>query len=313
MMNKRDFILNVLDAGGKPEGVPAAFFLHFDPVFHRGQAAIEKHLEYFHYTDMDFLKIQFEQPFPKLDLKSPSDWLQLPFFDLDFYENQLNVVSGLVKAAKKDAFVILTLYSPFMLTCNIAGAEVVARHIADAPEQYRVGIQRMTDSLMQFVQACIKAGVDGFYTSTQGGEAGRLPSMEAFDTCVRPYDLAVMEEINRKCSFNILHVCDYHLPYKDLRPFISYPGQVVNSSLDLVGKQLTPKEVADQFGRPFMGGLDRKTTFANRSSEQIRQSVLDVLDSAPDRFILGADCTVPGNTSWDDLKLAIQTAHTYRR
>jgi hypothetical protein len=37
------------------------------------------------------------------------------------------------------------------------------------------------------------------------------------------------------------------------------------------------------------------------------------LAAAPERFILGADCTVPPQTSWDNLRLAIQIAHETHR
>ena len=38
----------------------------------------------------------------------------------------------------------------------------------------------------------------------------------------------------------------------------------------------------------------------------------EVLRQAPDRFVLGADCTVPGDIDWDNLRTAIDTAHGYR-
>src|SRR5512146_561808 len=113
-MNKRDAVLSLLDPNRKPDYTPAAFFLHFDPVYHAGQAAVDKHLEYFHYTGMDFVKIQYERGFPHLpEIQRPEDWAKMPFYQLDFYEPQLRVVEGLVKAAKAEALVILTLYSPF--------------------------------------------------------------------------------------------------------------------------------------------------------------------------------------------------------
>lgn len=45
--SKRDVMLSLAHDSGKPPYTPAAFFLHFDPAFHRGQAAVEKHLEFF--------------------------------------------------------------------------------------------------------------------------------------------------------------------------------------------------------------------------------------------------------------------------
>ena len=77
-MNKRDLVLNLLDKDKKQEVIPAAFFLHFDDIYHRGQAAVEKHLEFFRYTDMDFVKIQYENGFPpRPDIQTPADWEKL--------------------------------------------------------------------------------------------------------------------------------------------------------------------------------------------------------------------------------------------
>jgi uroporphyrinogen decarboxylase len=312
-MNKRDLIFSLLDPSGTPAYTPAAFFLHFDPAYHTGRPAVEKHLEYFRFTGMDFVKIQFELPFPEIEIKTPADWEKMPFLDLDHYRPALEVVNGLVAEARSEAPVILTLYSPYMLTNNMAGDENVTRTMHENPQAYQRAIGKMTDSLMQFVKEAIRLGLDGFYTSTQGGEKDRLPDPSLFDTCIRPYDLAIMEEINRSCPFNILHICDYHLPYDDIEKYIDYPGHVVNVSLDLVGKDVSVKDVAKMFNRPFMGGLNRKAEIARGTPEQIRTTVKQVLASAPERFILGADCTVPADTPWENLRTAIQTAHENKK
>lgn len=313
-MNKRALLFSVIDPTGRPAGIPAAFFLHFDPAYHLGQPAVDKHLEYFRYTGMDFVKIQFELPFPRqTEIQRPADWDRLPLFTLDHYEPMLKVVEGLVRAANSEAPVLLTLYSPYMLINNMVGPDTATRLMQENPEAYRVAIGRMTESLVSFVRACIRAGLDGFYHSTQGGEATRLPDPRLFDLCIRPYDLTIMEEINRACPFNILHVCDYHAAYDDLTRFAEYPGQVVNTSLHLAGKAVTAEEVSRLFGRPFMGGLERLGVINTGTPEQIRTTVNAAIAQAPERFILGADCTVLPQTPWDNLRLAIQTAHEAQR
>jgi uroporphyrinogen decarboxylase len=304
----------LLDPNQKPPYIPAAFFLHFGPAYQRGQAAVDRHLAYFRQTGMDFVKIQYEHPFPPVPgIRRPEDWAKMPFHKLDFYQEPLRVVEGLVKAAKPEALVLLTLYSPFMFAGQAAGERVI-EHIRQDPEQVKRGMEIITESLKLFVRECIRLGLDGFYTSTQGGEDGRLAAgndRALFDACVRPYDLALMEEANRGTLFNILHVCDYHLPYASLAPYTNYPGQVVSAGLELTGGRLSPQEVSRLFGRPYLGGLDRQGVIATGSLEEIRQVVENLLKTAPRRFILGADCTVPGETSWDNLKTAISAAHDF--
>ena len=312
-MNKREVMFSLLELQTQPEYIPAAFFLHFDPSFRRGLAAIEKHLEFFRFTGMDFVKIQYEHAFPpNPELTNPADWKRQPKYNEDFFEEPLRVVEGLVKAAKAEALVIVTLYSPFMIAGQINGQETITRHILEAPLKAKLGLEIITESMLVFVKGCIKLGVDGFYTSTQGAETFRFPSFEPFLECIKPYDLVVMNEVNQACHFNILHVCDYHGGYHDLTPVLDYPGQIVNCSLNFPDGPRKASEVVALFGRPFMGGMERKGVIANGSKEEVVSEVQRVLRHAPAKFVLAADCTVPGETPWSNLQAAIQAAHDFR-
>jgi len=311
-MNKRESVLSLLNKDKKQEYIPAGIFLHFDEIYHRGQAAIDKHIEFYQHTGMDFVKIQYENNFPFIpEIKKPDDWANMPLYKKDFYEDQLNIVDGLVKKAKKEALVIMTLYSPFMCA-GLTSKDHITENIKEDPEKARKGIEIITESLMIFVKECIKLGIDGFYHSTQGGESFRFDDFSLFKDCIKPYDLILMEEINRSCEFNILHICDYHGGYNDLTPFLDYPGHVVNCSLEIGSEKLTAKEAFNMFRRPYMGGIDRKGVIVNGNKDEVKRMVKEVLDNAPEKFILGADCTVPTD-NWDNIKITISTAHEHKR
>jgi uroporphyrinogen decarboxylase len=313
-MNKRDLVLGLLDPGRQRTTVPAAFFLHFDPSCHSGRAAVEKHLEFFRATGMDLVKIQYERNFPRVPgIKRPSDWSGIPVYGEEFFAPQLGVVEGVVKAAAAEAVVIVTLYSPFMCACQSVGEENVSQHAREDAAAVAAGMEIVTRSLMAFVNACVRLGVDGFYHSTQGGESHRLAERALFDRLVRPFDLAVMKEAERCCRFNVLHLCDYAGEYDDLARFADYPGHVVSCPLTVGGRPLPLTEAQRMFGRPVMGGLDRLGTIARGGAAAIRAEAESVLARAPERFILGADCTVPADTPWDNLRTAIATAHAWSR
>jgi uroporphyrinogen decarboxylase len=312
-MSKRTTVLDLIHGSAAPAYVPAAFFMHFDPAFHQGQAAIDKHLAFFRGTDMDFVKIQFEQPVPPAEpVRTPADWARAPRCDDAYFAPSFGVAEGLAKAAKGEALVVMTLYSPFMWAVHHAGAEVVAQHMRENPEAVRAGLEIMTENVLTLVRGCKRAGIDGFYVSTQGGEAWRFPGSEIFQQYIKPTDLAVWDEV-QSCDFNILHVCDYAGSYDDLSPFLDYPGHIVNCSLKVGDTTMRPAEAAQLFGRPFMGGLERLGVIATGSADDIRQAANDVLADAPERFILAADCTIPSATPWEHVRAAVDTAHAYRR
>jgi len=311
--NKRDAMLSLLDKKARQDYIPAAFFIHFDKAFHFGQPAVEKHLEYFRYTGMDFVKIQYERTFPPIpDIKRPEDWRKMPSYGLDFYQPVLEAVQGLVKAAKSEALVLMTLYSPFMCAGHTTSLPLVTAHLQEDPEPVRKGLEAITSSLTLFVRECIRLGVDGFYASTQGGEVGRFRDPRLFTDHVKPFDLVLMNETKRSCPFNILHVCDYHAPYSDLSPFVDYPGHIVNCNPQLSSRKLAWSEIAQMFGRPCMGGMDRHGIIASGSAQDISKAVTQALTEASTPFVLGADCTLPGDIKWENIRSAIAAAHAFR-
>jgi uroporphyrinogen decarboxylase len=310
-MNKRERVLNLIDGGGTQGYVPAAFFLHFDPAYHQGQAAIDRHLEFFNFTGMDFVKIQYEQIQPPFaHIHQPRDWADVPLYGEDFFEAPIRVAEGLVNAAKDEALVIMTLYSPFMWAGHLAGPGILDSHLREDPEAVKKGLEIMVENVLNLVRGCKRAGIDGFYASSQGGEAFRFTGTDIFEQFIKPSDLAVWDEIG-SCTFNILHICDYVGGYEDLTPFLDYPGQVVNCSLKSGERTLTPTEASKIFGRPYMGGMERTGVIAAGGPEEIRAAAEGALANAPERFILGADCTVPGDTPWEHLRIAIEAAHRH--
>jgi uroporphyrinogen decarboxylase len=237
----------------------------------------------------------------------------MPCHGFDFYEDQINIAKRLVENAGQDALVIMTLYSPFMCAGQTVGKSVLEEHLRENPYQTKKGIEIITESLMIFVKDCVTAGIDGFYHSTQGGETSRFEGSHIFDEIIKPYDLILMKEIERVSEFNILHICDYEGSYKDLTPFLEYPGHVVNTNLQLGNKTIKAADVSRMFGRPFMGGMDRHGVIATGSLDDIRETVNLVCKDAPEKFILGADCTLPGDCGWHNIKCAIDTAHQIER
>jgi uroporphyrinogen decarboxylase len=290
--------------------VPAAFFLHFDPAFRRGQAAVDRHMEYFRATGMDFVKIQYEHPFPRMpQITKPEHWSTIPRFDAEYFSDPLEVVAGIVKAVKKEAMVVVTLYSAVMHAAHATSRDLVTEHLQQDPARTAKGLEIIDEGILLFVRECVKRGVDGFYVSTQGGEADRFTDPQLFTRYVKPVDLIVMNECNRLCPFNILHVCDYQGLYDDLTPYLDYPGQIVNCGTRLRSRTHTPRELAKMFGRPFMGGMDRHGILVSGTRDGIRAEVKKVIRDAPSSFVLGADCTVPSDIPLINLKTAIETAH----
>ncbi|MDR2774948.1 MAG: hypothetical protein LBC19_09455 [Tannerella sp.] len=310
--NKREKVLAVLDQSKPNKYVPAAFFLHFKDKL--GQGAIDSHLQFFRATNMDFVKIQYEIVVPYLEnIKSPKDWAKIPVYKKDFFEPQLAVIEALAKELKAEALIIPTVYSPLSLAQQTVGKNAI-EHIKQDPDATAKGLQNITESIVNYIDEAVKRGSDGFYISTQGGNSKFFGNGPLFEKVVVPYDKIVSREASDKALLNILHICDYgESYYTQINQFSSYPGSIINApNVLLDGTPVKLKEVQATFHRPVMGGLDRLGVLAKGSEEEVKVAVDKVLGEAPANFILGADCTIPGDVPYQKLRAVIDYAHDWR-
>ena len=177
MKNRSEAVLAVLDASKPQEYVPRrSFCISTRSIISAGRRW-RSTWSYFRYTGMDFVKIQFELPFPRHpEIQRPEDWAKMPLYGKEFYQPQLEVVEGLVREARREALVLLTL-SPFMLAGQAVGAETVEAHIRENPEAAKRGIGIIAESLMTFVQECIRLG-GGWVLPFDPGRRGQPPGWQ---------------------------------------------------------------------------------------------------------------------------------------
>lgn len=312
--SKRDLMLEVLDMSARPGYIPAGFFMHFGV---RGDAAVKAHLDYFHATGMDFVKIQFDEQQLKLpaevQIRTPRDWVKMPILPAAWFEPSLYLLKSLIKEAKSEALVVQTLYSPYQMAKQAVPWKVLVEHVQEDAESVCRGMENITLSLLNFVQAAARLGVDGFYTCTQGGETSRIADRARFNRTIKNYDVILYKAVAQLVPYNILHVCDYDGSYEEFAlRFQDYPGQVVNVPLTADHKPLTLRQAADLFRRPVMGGLDRHGVLSTGSPEEVRKATAAALEDAPANVILSANCTVDKTIPLENLRAAITTAHGFR-
>ena len=310
--NRRERILQVLDQSRPNDYVPAAFFLHFENKL--GRKAVQDHKDFFRATDMDFVKVFYEIVVPRIEINSGKDWEKVPVYGEDFFAPQVAVIEDLAREFGNEAFILPTVYSPLALAHQTLGRDKDLKKLAEEnPVAFGKAIKNLALSIENYLR---KHGADGFYVSSQGDDGNSL-SAKIWKEQVRPWDKYVSEVANEIGIINILHICDYGTPFKNaeaLYAFADYPASIINVPLKFSdGSVLNLKEAQKRFGRPIFGGLERLGVITKGSIEEIKKEVDKVLENASPNFILGADCTVPGDTDWDKLRAVIDYAHTWRQ
>jgi uroporphyrinogen decarboxylase len=266
---------------------------------------------------MDFVKVFYEIVVPQVDIQSGKDWEKVPVYGEDFFAPQIAVIEDLAREFKGEAFILPTVYSPLALASQTLGRGKDLKKLAEEnPAAFGKAIKNLSLSIENYLRAARKRGADGFYVSSQGGDGNSL-SPEVWNKYVRQWDKHVSEVANEIGEINILHICDYGTPFKNaeaLYAFVDYPASIINVPLNFSdGSTLNLKEAQKRFGRPIFGGLERLGVIAIGTVEEAKAAVDKVLENASPNFILGADCTVPGETDWEKLRAVIDYAHTWRQ
>jgi uroporphyrinogen decarboxylase len=258
---------------------------------------------------MDILKVQFEQTVPRIREFEEG---KVEFIPEDFYRPTLEIIAKLQEAEGKDVYVLPTVYSPYQVAHHSLGERRIKEAAVEQPELLEAVFDSYRDALIWLIKECKKIGILGFYMCTQGGEITFYDIPGFFDTFVKPYDLAVMGECTRDTKMNILHICNWEGPYDDLTRYKDYPAQIVNTPTDLDGKPFSLVDGIDLFGRPVLGGFDRKGEFNTMSAEEVAAATRAILQGAPaGRVMIGADCTV-GSAPLANIQAAVAAAHGER-
>ena len=300
------FVAGTLD----PSYVPAAFFIHFGSDQKVGEPAIQAQFEYFLKSNMDILKIQFEQSAPKVEgLDTEEGWDNIPDLPVDFYQPTLDIVKRIQEVAGKNVYVLPTVYNPHQVALQSIGRPNIVTAASKHPEAYKKALDSYKAALLWFIDECKKIGIEGFYTCTQGGEMKYYEVPGYFDNFVKPYDLEIMGEANKDTKLNILHICDWEGVMDDLTRYADYPAQIVNTPINLNGTPFTLQDGVEIFKRPMLGGLDRHAEIISASEEELAELVDKILDESPKGLtMLGAECTV-SSAPIENIQRAIYVAH----
>ena len=316
-MNKVERVRAVLH--NEPvDRVPAGFWFHFPAAYRGGESMAWRHIEYYKETDLDILKVMNDTgyaPVGHVMIKEPKDWARLeptPLSD-PLYQSHLDGLKRIVDVLDGEVLIMTTLFNPFheavvTLRASLQGSadeskarDILIQHLRQEPEPVLRALQTIATDHARFFQACItEAGINGIYFSAQGGERD-LMTDEEHARWFKPADLIVLQALQGVAEFVVGHFCGRGI---NLGRFVDYPVQMANWAAHAENLSLTEGK-ALLGGVPILGGLNERGPLVYGPKEALEQEVAGALAEMGTRgFMLGAGCTVPGDTDIQNLVYA---------
>lgn len=322
-MNKRERVVAAI-RGERVDCVPSGFSIHFPEGCKEGQAAVNAHLRFFQETDTDIIKIMNENLIPYMgEIEKPEDFRKYRILGPEeaFITDQVRLTREILSGADPEAFSLGTLrgITPSMIHPLMAAgmdyekARLFVRDsLRENPEPVLAAAQRVADGLCHLARGYREAGVDGIYYAALGGEADIFTD-EEFERWVKPFDLQVMRAIRESGAYCFLHICKAHLNMERYRGYTPY-ADVVNWGVYEAPYPLTRgRELFG--GTTIMGGLaNQEGVITDGTAEEIRAEVSRIIrEAGREGFILGADCTLPGEIGYERIRTAAEAARRVKQ
>ncbi|HZJ88258.1 MAG TPA: uroporphyrinogen decarboxylase family protein [Sphaerochaeta sp.] len=319
-MTKRERVNAVL-AGQRPDFIPTSFSLHFPTDREAALGTAETHRQFFAETDVDILKVMNEHQTPSVSgITIPTDWQKVPTFKRtdSFIQKQADVIKEICDTNVEDAPVIATIHATCASTVHAMRPQysdyyeirrVQAAHYRENPTLFLDGVKRIVDAQRYMIEEMMRAGADGIYFAVLGGE-GDIYTAEEFDTVVKAFDLELLELARSLGSSVTLHLCkqglnfDYFDGYEQYSDIINW-GVYENDLSLAAAKELFPNKT-------LMGGLaNRSGVIVEGTDAELTEEIHRIIaEMAGTPFILGADCTLHSDMSYERIHTAVKAARS---
>lgn len=314
-MDQRERLHAVL-RGEKIDRVLCGFWNHFSPQEWTGKASVRAHLDYYEKVKPDLLKVMNEHLYRmEKPISHVSDWQglrELPW-ESTGYDEYLEEFRMLRSELPKDLPLFATVHGVLVSAYHATEEpgyfgnldNLVTRHLREEPETVAQALETVVSTLSKLITKLVEAGADGIFYAALGGEAQRF-EQSIFEKHVKPLDAAVIDHIKDQGAISILHICkaDTNIPM-----YAGINEDIINWALHESPYTLTDDRRLFP-GKTLLGGFDdRSGVLVDGTAQEIAQKAADIVaEAGRERFILGADCTLPEDIEIAHLRAVMEAA-----
>ncbi|MNC45266.1 methylcobalamin:coenzyme M methyltransferase [compost metagenome] len=183
---------------------------------------------------------------------------------------------------------------------SCAQQQPTIRLMREHGEELDHALRAITATSIHYLSQLVEGGVDGIFFATQ--YARDLITDEEFNRFCRPYELEILDYLQGKTWFNMLHVHgDANLNFNRI---LDYPVQALNwetSTANVPKEQLTSfRELRQLTDKVFIGGIDQTTDFYVEDYDRTklkanleRRLEQAIAENGSNRFVFAPGCTLP--------------------
>ena len=305
--------------------VPISLWMHLSELDANPRGLAEGQVEFSKKYDIDFIKLMpfglycvedwgaevqyFSRNNKPPIVKRPGiekieEWGELEVLPAIYgtYGKQLQLARHVSKLVKGETPFVQTIFSPLTVARKLAGDRILV-DMKENPRLFKQALEVITETTVNFVEANLDAGVDGFFFATQCATKELLTEEEYKEFGV-PYDLKVIESYNQETLLNIAHIHGDNIMFDLIE---KYPVNCLNWHDRWVSPSLA--DARERSNKCFLGGIreapfydDQKNIIKNSllidgTVSEVEDHVKETMNSLNDKgLILGPGCVINEGT-----------------
>ncbi|MCB9452066.1 MAG: uroporphyrinogen decarboxylase [Anaerolineaceae bacterium] len=306
-MNKQERLMKTI-AGEATDRVPVALWRHWPGDDQRAADLAQSTIEFQKRYDWDFVKVTPASSFCVTDygvqdvwegntegtrryvkraVNRSLDWTELRPLDpmRGALGRQLECLRLITSELDEDIPIIQTIFSPLAQAKNLAGEDVLIRHLRTQPDRVQTGLNALTESILRFIDTLKPLRLAGIFYAIQHASYDKL-SEEEYARFGLAYDRKILEALPGKWWFNMLHL---HGDSPMFKLVSDLPVQSINWHDQETEPDLNQGKA--MFGGAVCGGLSRWQHVHNGTPMSVREQVRSALNATSSRrFILSTGC-----------------------
>ena len=229
----------------------------------------------------------------KHGISAAGDWPRLAKLDVTkgYIGNQITAVRMVAEGLKKSAPMLQTVFSPLTTALKLAGNHMFA-HLRREPEQFKAGLQIITEAHTRFALECLRAGADGIFFATQC-DTYQMLSEQEYREFGEHFDRLMLDALRSEAEIIMAHAHGLDIMF-DL--VAAYPIDAINWHDRITAPSL--KEGRERFAGMVVGGIDEWQTLVQGPADAIQAEIREAIEqTGGTRFMVGPGCVMPINAS----------------
>jgi uroporphyrinogen decarboxylase len=224
----------------------------------------------------------------------------------------LDVCTKLVQSVGKEHPILGFVYGPLGVLGMMRGMENLYMDILEYPQQVKIGLEIVTDVLVDFVKEQYNRGVAGVCVDTlPASRSGVAPgTWEEFEG---QYAEKIADAIREAGILLAHHGCGYSPYFKEVRQWVN---PAVYSFADLPEDCSGFNMLKESYGQEatLMGYVPTELLYMGSPKEVILESVRQIAELGKNgRFILAPACEYPPNASLQNARAMVAAAENFSK